>query len=299
MDTRSSCSLTDAQLAVAMSLLGAAPEACYLEWQPYSKDRDMGLNHQMASLSCSISEAFYLRRTLVLPSTICLFGLHTQRWPGEAAPGERCVPMGEIFDVRLLSGLVPIYLRDSLNKTGWARHHFRGSGAVAHVPSKGWNSERVRQMYPCGGPVKLVRRHVDSFWFSQCTRSTANTRELATAVNELVGAPSNAPKPMNILLRSGLFFAPKIKAAAAAIRARIGRNYASIHVRRSDKLTACDPADCKNRDAWTRPDAIGRALTLWMPEQSHVYIGSTEGPAFFAPLRRQFQLHFAEDYPAE
>ena len=28
----------------------AGGRACYLEWYPYSKDRTMGLNHQMASL---------------------------------------------------------------------------------------------------------------------------------------------------------------------------------------------------------------------------------------------------------
>jgi hypothetical protein len=164
--------------------------ACYLEWQPYSKDRTMGLNHQMASLSCSIAEAFYLSRTLVLSDRICLFGLHTQRWhPGESVPGERCVPIDDIFDTQLLSGLVPILLRKESNRTGaWARRHFPETGQVARVPAKGWDSSRVRKTYPCGGPAKLVRRHVDSFWFSQCTRHTTDTTSIANAVNSLFGA---------------------------------------------------------------------------------------------------------------
>ena len=33
-----------------------------------------------------------------------------------------------------------------------------------------------------------------------------------------------------------------------------------------------------------------------MPPQSHVYIGSTEPPSFFAPLRDTYRLHFAEDF---
>ncbi|KAL1529702.1 hypothetical protein AB1Y20_000641 [Prymnesium parvum] len=256
----------------------------------------MGLNHQMASLSCSMSEAFYLRRTLVLPPTICLFGLHRERWPEKASSAHSCVPIDELFDTLRLSQLVPIYLRS--NRTGWARSLFPQT-SVAHVPSKGWSSERVLREYPCGGAAKLVRRHVESFWFAQCTRNVVNTDALATALNHLVGAPPNAAKPMNVLLRSGLFFAPSIKAAAALIRARIGGGYASIHVRRSDKLTACTPADCATRDALTRPEAVLRALRLWIPLQSHLYVGSTEKPAFFAPLRPHFKLHFSDDFPAE
>lgn len=207
--------------------------ACFLEWQPYTKDRTMGLNHQMASLSCAIAEAFYLGRTLVLNDRICLFGLHQSRWPGGngelGAEGERCVPMRDIFDVELLSRLVPIHLRRAGNfsGSGWARRSFPGEGAIAHVPAKGWPSSKVRGAYPCAGPAKLVRRHVDSFWFSQCTRRNTDSAEVSAALNTLVGAAESAPKPLNILLRSGLFFAPQIKAAAAAIRARIGGSYVS------------------------------------------------------------------------
>ena len=50
---------------------------CLLEWYPYEKDRTMGLNHQMASLSCALGEAFHTGRTLLLPAQICLFALHT------------------------------------------------------------------------------------------------------------------------------------------------------------------------------------------------------------------------------
>lgn len=158
---------------------------CYLEWHPYSEDREMGLNHQMASLSCSMSEAFYLGRTLVIPSVLCLFGLHTERWPGDVESGARCVPIGEIFDTDRLSDIVPVYLR--ANKTGWALHHFPQDGAIVNIPSRGWTSQRIRQAYPCEGPAKLVRRHVDSFWFSQCTRGVVDTDKLAGAMNK-VGA---------------------------------------------------------------------------------------------------------------
>ena len=59
---------------------------CFLEWTPYLKDRTMGLNHQAASLSCALGEAFFLNRTLLLPDSICLFALHTERWRGAGQP---------------------------------------------------------------------------------------------------------------------------------------------------------------------------------------------------------------------
>ena len=124
-----------------------------------------------------------------------------------------------------------------------------------------------------------MRRQVESFWFQQCTRRITDHRSLAQRVNELLGAPASAPRPMNILLRSGLFFARHIKEAAAAVQARIGGSYVSMHVRRSDKLTACTPEECTKRDEATRPAALLRALDLWFPRGTHVYIGSTERPA--------------------
>ena len=70
-----------AMLSLATAGIPAGRSTCgYLEWFPYRGDMTMGLNHQMASLSCALGEAFYLQRTLLLPRRICLFALHEQRW---------------------------------------------------------------------------------------------------------------------------------------------------------------------------------------------------------------------------
>ena len=273
----------------------------------------MGLNHQAASLSCALGEAFFLNRTLLLPDSICLFALHTERWRGAGQPsGERCVPLGEVWDVPLLSRLVPVHLvPHNLSAAAAATAATRGGRAAAVAAGsvvsvgKGWTSERVRSEHPChpASPTErralLVRRQVESFWFQQCTRRITDHRSLAQRVNELLGAPASAPRPMNILLRSGLFFARHIKEAAAAVQARIGGSYVSMHVRRSDKLTACTPEECTKRDEATRPAALLRALDLWFPRGTHVYIGSTERPAYFEQLRERYTLHFAEDYAEE
>lgn len=85
--------------------------------------------------------------------------------------------------------------------------------------------------------------------------------------------------------------------AARAIRHAMGGPYYSLHVRRSDKLKECDPRECRTRDTLTQPPAIERALRLWFPPNSRLYIGSTERPAFFAPLNTSYRLFFAETFP--
>ena len=286
--------------------------SCLLQWYPYQKDRTMGLNHQSASLSCALGEAFLTRRTLVMPASVCLFALHTERWAA-AGPGERCIPIGELYDIAALSKLVPIRLVDDVDSAGDMGF---AQDQVAHV-QQGWSSQRVEREHPCGAShATLVRRKVDTFWFSQCARRLTDYNGLAAELNRLVGAPLSASKPLNIILRSGLFFSHSVKRAASEIRMAIGGPYASLHVRRSDKLVeksrtlqingktisipaACNPNDCKERDRLTRPAAIDKSLRLWLPVGSHVYIGSTEPPSFFEPLRASFRLHFAEDFGRE
>ena len=107
-------------------------------WTPYTKDRTMGLNHQMASLSCVLSEAAFLGRTLLLPDRICIAGQHVARWstsspssgaassssdawcadpaaakspghaPGVSQSSSRSVPIGELVGVVLISRLLSI-----------------------------------------------------------------------------------------------------------------------------------------------------------------------------------------------
>ena len=157
----------------------------------------MGLNHQLASLSCAIAEAHGLGRTLLLPDRICLFSLHTERWPGSSGVGERCVPFDYFFDVQLLSRLVPIQLRSA------RQAQFVSDATMRLVDSK-WSTRRVRMEYPCDGRFPFVRRRVTGFWFSQCTSRVADTAGLMRALHMQLGSPEHAPLPLNVLLRSGL-----------------------------------------------------------------------------------------------
>ena len=119
----------------------------------------MGLNHQMASLSCALGEAFLTKRTLLLPPEICLFALHTERWSAGSGPGETCVPISELFDMEGLSRLVPVQVANRSSSTARMSRLVLGRGpGVAQVSGSQWPSARILKEYPCDGGVTLVRR---------------------------------------------------------------------------------------------------------------------------------------------
>ena len=126
----------------------------------------MGLNHQAASLSCALGEAHFLNRTLLLPDAICLSGLHTERWRAAGQPaGEVCVPLGELWNVGLLSQLVPLMLvPHNLTQAmrGAAR---RPGGAASRVARVGpsWPSARVMSLAACCG-LCTGRTRVGVLW---------------------------------------------------------------------------------------------------------------------------------------
>ena len=147
-----------------MSDAALPPPQCALMWTPYTKDRTMGLNHQMASLSCVLSEAAFLGRTLLLPDRICIAGQHVARWstsspssgaassssdawcadpaaakspghaPGVSPSSSRSVPIGELFDVGLLSRLVPIELWPA-GDDAWLRARYPAARSRRSGPS--------------------------------------------------------------------------------------------------------------------------------------------------------------------
>ena len=95
---------------------------CLLEFHPWLSDRVMGLNHQLAALSCAIAEAVALNRTLVFPEALCISVKHELRWhakgrqPSPGCVGEKgvtgfSVPTSTLIDLDGIRRLVPIELR--------------------------------------------------------------------------------------------------------------------------------------------------------------------------------------------
>ena len=281
----------------------ASTSSCYLEWVDWSRDLNMGLNHQLASLSCALAEAFYLNRTLLFPARLCVDIKHESRWGQQRAPEPQCegngvaafsVPTSEILDLRLLSqfvGILPTKLPRRPSERG-------GEPGVPTVRvDRKWRSSQVAAAHPCGTrDAVLVQRRLSGFWFRPCAYGITDGASLLRRVHRAVrarGAARDSGPLVTHLLRSGLFYSAAIKAAARALRLELGGAYTAVHVRRTDQFsTSCNrgsftPAQCAQMELMTRPAQIGSSLALWLPPHSRVYIASDEPPAFFAPLRAQ------------
>jgi len=263
-------------------------------WVPYSRDERMGLNHQMSSLSCAMNEASYLRRTLLLPPTMCIDSGHNKK-----RGGARCVPLDSLFDLQLLQSFVSVSLANASSAAD--AESFTTVG-----PSCG--SRCAAAEYKCRRHPRLQRRVHSGFWFQACLQHRVDTSALTRRAEQRLTLPSgfsydDDTAPSLALLRSGLFFSRPLKAAARRIRARIGGPYHSVHLRRSDKLAACRPSPqcASQRDAATRPDAVLRLVRRWVAPGATLYIGTTEPPAFFegTPLAASYRLLFASNFTDE
>ena len=290
---------------------------CYLEWHRWSADFNMGLLHQMSSLSCALSDAHAQRRTLLLPTHVCGH-LHNERMHGQSP----CVELNKLFDLNLLSELIPARL-------GFANHRFR-----KHVLAFQCPSVAMQARFPCSGNATLVTRAVDDlrqYWYSVCGKGAVHMRPMLTSLVDSLGdtstrlfdaldaaarlrqgkSPTSAPDENSLavraltlnFLRSGLYFAQEVKEAAAAIRKRMGP-YVLVHVRRGDRIHHFGSAPgvpASVRLNLTSAKGVARALRMWFPPNTTVYVAASESSPkkSFHPLASEYRLFFAEDFTNE
>ena len=214
---------------------------CFLEWNRWSADANMGLLHQMSSLGCAFADAVSTERTLLIPTHICAPRLHNRRMQQQNS----CTALDRLIDLPLLSGLVQIRLGTSepTNQTQFINFH---------CPSN-----KVREKRPCSLMDSNSHNHVvrsfndNQFWFSACFTGVVDVGVILHRVSSSLGRnnwtidaerlfPSvkGAVFQRSVaytLLRSGLFFAPHIKGAAREIQRRLGQ-YVLVHVRRGDRI---------------------------------------------------------------
>lgn len=282
-------------------------DACYLQWRYLHHkhaDSKEGLFHQLASLGVAFAEAHRLRRKFVLPaSEFCIPSKHSAMStlePGAHSNVQRltCRAWGELLDLPLLSHF-GIHLVAPENVPT------RLFGLFANIS---WtdNSVQVETRYPCGPNTRLITRVTRGFWYMQSPY--VNASRLRSQLFAVVDAPMQCPDPWVVsvhrhwtlnYLRSGLFYAPKIKAAAAAIVHALGTPYMAVHLRRGDRLAdkGVWGSSSEQRSNMTSALELRGALEAYFPPGIPVYIGSTEPLAFFAPLRgAPFQVFFASNF---
>lgn len=269
-------------------------DECLVEWYPRRVDGNKGLNHQMAALSCALAEAFYLKRHLVVPDTICMPDVHSSRWGNQ----HRCALIDSLFDLDALAAIVPVARMSALERY----HYSSDEVSITSTASVHTAELALDGNYTCAKKPLLRRRNIMRFWFANCVRGFTNDEALMSHLQALFRLPE--PPSRNTLLRSGLFFARRIKqAAAAVVDSLLTRGpFAVLHLRRSDRLTQCDKRGkhaCKLRFDLTRPASVRKALRQWLPRNRTVYLSCSDRCADMRVLADEFVIVSPENFQNE
>ena len=170
--------------------------------------------------------------------------------------------------------------------------------------SRSITSSRICASLPCRANTTLLRLELPGYWFMRAAIVPGSS--LRAALLAHVGAPCDAPCVTNRhfaqnMLRGGIFLAPRIKQAAAAIVERLGgaSTYAAVRVRRGDRLRDEGVAlgfSAAQRDNLTRPEGIHDMLSSFLPSTVSVVILSSEPADFFAPLKMARDRVFTSDH---
>ena len=282
------------------------PEGCFLQYLSTGskKDSNEGLLHQMSSLGTALAEAHFLGRMLVLPDAWCIPGKHMYTHDAfmhihGALRHRRCFAYNQLYDLGLLSTVIP-----SVAPTQVASLEKNRTTSLNRSISRSITSSRIRASLPCRANTTLLRLELPGYWFMRAKIVPGSS--LRAALLAHVGAPCDAPCVTNRhfaqnMLRSGIFLAPRIKQAAAAIVERLGgaSTYAAVRVRRGDRLRDEGVAlgfSAAQRDNLTRPEGIHDMLSSFLPSTVSVVILSSEPADFFAPLKMARDRVFTSDH---
>ena len=243
-------------------------------------DAKEGLLHQLASLGSALGEAFHYGRTFILPANrFCLPKQHANS-STVAAAREQCVDMPDLLDLQLM-----------------AQHGMPTRPPTPLPPFNATPIDNAIAHAPCNSSNALVRRDTgNDYWFAvgYWTDCKALRRALS-AGDEPPFASKAIAKDRHVcssVLKSGIYFTPRVKAAAAAIVAHLGELYMAVHLRRGDRNTS------PTTNNLTKVGALADFMHSSFPPGATVYIGSTEPLRYFAPLidAAHFRLFFATNF---
>ncbi|KAJ0099332.1 hypothetical protein Patl1_21156 [Pistacia atlantica] len=253
-----------------------------------------GLGHQESSLRCALEEAMFLKRTLVMPSRICINPMHNAKGilhqsdnkSSEERRADNSCAIESLYDVDLISETVPVILDDSKM---WYRVLMTsmklGARGVAHVEGVSRADLRNDTRY---SNLLLINRTANPLsWFMEC-KDRKNRSAILLPHSFL---PSMA--------------AEKLRDAAEQvcyIKALLG-DYDAMHVRRGDILKTRKDKNGVERtlhphlDRDTRPEFILCRIKEWVPPGRTLFIASNERtPGFFSPLSVRYKLAYSSNF---
>lgn len=231
-------------------------------------DRCKSMNHYLWSFLCSLGEAQYLNRTLVMDLSICLSSTYTSTNQDEEGKDFRFY-----FDFEHLRDSASVLdQKEFWNDWGqWQKKDKLGLYLVEDF--------RVTPMKLADVKDTLIMRKFgnvepDNYWYRVCEGETEAVIQ----------------RPWHLLWKSR-----RLMDIVSAIASGMNWDFDSVHIVRGDKA--------KNTQLWpnlaadTSPDALLSSLSDKIDNGRHLYIATNEpDTAFFDPLKDKYNTHFLNDY---
>ncbi|CAL9006116.1 unnamed protein product [Prunus brigantina] len=250
-----------------------------------------GLGHQESSLRCALEEAMFLKRTLVMPSRMCINPIHNKKGilrrsntaNSEETWAAKSCSMDSLYDMDLISDTVPVILDNSkLWYQVLTTSMKLGARGVAHVERVSRVDLKENSRF---SNLLLINRTASPLsWFMEC--KDRNDRSAILLPYSFL--PSMAAK--------------NLRNVADKIKALLG-DYDAIHVRRGDKIKTrkdrfgVDRTLHPHLDRDTRPEFILHRIEKWVPPGRTLFIASNERtPGFFSPLTVRYKLAYSSNF---
>ncbi|KAF3777488.1 hypothetical protein EJ110_NYTH45643 [Nymphaea thermarum] len=231
-------------------------------------DRCKSMNHFQWSFLCSLGEAQYLNRTLVMDLSMCLSSMYTSSHQDEEGKDFRYY-----FDFEHLRESASV-LEQSQFWTEWGKWQ-KQDGLSLHLVE----DFRVTPMQLADIKDTLIMRKFgtvepDNYWYRVCEGETESIIQ----------------RPWHLVWKSR-----RLLEIVSAISSKLNWDFDSVHVVRGEKA--------KNTELWphlagdTMPEAIISSLRDKVDDGRDLYIATDEpDTSFFDPLKDKYRIHFLDDY---
>ncbi|XP_006857730.2 uncharacterized protein LOC18447574 [Amborella trichopoda] len=231
-------------------------------------DRCKSMNHFLWSFLCSLGEAQYLNRTLVMDLKLCLSSIYTSSRKDEEGKDFRFY-----FDFEHLRESASV-LDQNQFWSDWGKWHKKDKLSLYLI-----DDIKVTPMQLADIQNTLIMRKFgavepDNYWYRVCEGETESVIQ----------------RPWHTIWKSR-----RLMEIVSAISARLNWDFDSVHVVRGEKA--------RNTELWpnlakdTSPESLLSTLKDKIDAGRNLYIATNEpDTSFFNPLNDRYTTHFLNDY---
>nr|CAD1820997.1 unnamed protein product [Ananas comosus var. bracteatus] len=231
-------------------------------------DRCKSMNHYLWSFLCSLGEAQYLNRTLVMDLSICLNSMYTSTKQDEEGKDFRFY-----FDFEHLRDSASV-LNHSQFWADWTQWRKKDRLSLHLVEDFHVTPMKLAEVKDTLIMRKFGSVEPDNYWYRVCEGETESVIQ----------------RPWHLLWKSR-----RLMDIVSGIASKMNWDFDAVHVVRGEK--AKNTALWPNLAADTSPEALLATLGNKIDDGRHLYIATNEpGTTFFDPLKDKYTTHFLDDF---